>query len=243
MSDEIGTRINKYLSEIGFCSRRKADLLIEQERIKVNGIYAVMGQKVTGQEEIRVNNKIIKKLENKKHIYIAFNKPAGIVCTTDTKREKDNIIDYINYPTRIFPIGRLDKPSEGLIFLTNDGDIVNKILRAKNYNEKEYIVDVNKPISKDFISKMSKGIPILDTITRPCSVTQLHKNKFKIILTQGLNRQIRRMCEHLNYRVLNLKRVRIMSICLDVEIGKWRYLTSAEISQINKSLKSSSKTI
>jgi 23S rRNA pseudouridine2604 synthase len=236
-------RINKYLSEIGFCSRREADNLIANGRIIINNIQAELGQKINFNDKIFIDGEIINHNKNKKLIYIAFNKPAGIVCTTDTKIEKDNIIDYINFPSRIFPIGRLDKLSQGLIFLTNDGDIVNKILRAKNYNEKEYIVDVNKPISKDFISKMSEGIPILDTITRPCSVTQLHKKKFKIILTQGLNRQIRRMCEHLNYRVLNLKRVRIMSICLDVEIGKWRYLTSAEISQINKSLKSSSKTI
>ena len=236
-------RINKYLSEIGFCSRREADNLITNGRIIINNIQAELGQKINFNDKIFIDGEIINHNKNKKLIYIAFNKPAGIVCTTDTKIEKDNIIDYINFPSRIFPIGRLDKLSQGLIFLTNDGDIVNKILRAKNYNEKEYIVDVNKPISKDFISKMSKGIPILDTITRPCSVTQLHKKKFKIILTQGLNRQIRRMCEYLNYRVLNLKRVRIMSICLDVEIGKWRYLTSAEISQINKSLKSSSKTI
>ena len=236
-------RINKYLSEIGFCSRREADNLISNGRIIINNIQAELGQKINFNDKIFIDGEIINHNKNKKLIYIAFNKPAGIVCTTDTKIEKDNIIDYINFPSRIFPIGRLDKLSQGLIFLTNDGDIVNKILRAKNYNEKEYIVDVNRPITKDFISKMSKGLPILDTITRPCSVTQLHKKKFKIILTQGLNRQIRRMCEHLNYRVLNLKRVRIMSICLDVEIGKWRYLTSAEISQINKSLKSSSKTI
>lgn len=236
-------RINKYLSEIGFCSRREADNLIANGRIIINNIQAELGQKINFNDKIFIDGEIINHNKNKKLIYIAFNKPAGIVCTTDTKIEKDNIIDYINFPSRIFPIGRLDKLSQGLIFLTNDGDIVNKILRAKNYNEKEYIVDVNKPITKDFISKMSKGIPILDTITRPCSVTQLHKKKFKIILTQGLNRQIRRMCEHLNYRVLNLKRVRIMSICLDIEIGKWRYLTTGEISEINNSLKFSSKTI
>ena len=197
-------RINKYLSEIGFCSRREADNLIANGRIIINNIQAELGQKINFNDKIFIDGEIINHNKNKKLIYIAFNKPAGIVCTTDTKIEKDNIIDYINFPSRIFPIGRLDKLSQGLIFLTNDGDIVNKILRAKNYNEKEYIVDVNRPITKDFISKMSKGIPILDTITRPCSVTQLHKKKFKIILTQGLNRQIRRMCEHLNYRVLNL---------------------------------------
>ena len=243
MSDEKGTRINKYLSEIGFCSRRKADLLIEQERIKVNGVYAVMGQKVTGQEEIQVNNKIIKKLENKKHIYIAFNKPAGIVCTTDTKREKDNIIDYINYPTRIFPIGRLDKPSEGLIFLTNDGDIVNKILRANNQHEKEYIVEVNKPVTKEFIKKMGEGVPVLDKITNRCKIKQTGKKTFKIILTQGLNRQIRRMCEYFDYRVVFLKRIRIMNIKLDIPVGEYRDFTKSELNQINQLVKNSSKTI
>ena len=243
MSEEKGTRINKYLSEIGFCSRRKADLLIEQERIKVNGVYAVMGQKVTGQEEIQVNNKIIKKLENKKHIYIAFNKPVGIVCTTDTKREKDNIIDYINYPTRIFPIGRLDKPSEGLIFLTNDGDIVNKILRANNQHEKEYVVEVNKPVTKDFIKKMGEGVPVLDKITNSCKIKQTGKKTFKIILTQGLNRQIRRMCEYFDYRVVFLKRIRIMNIKLDVPVGEYRDFTKSELNQINQLVKNSSKTI
>ena len=243
MSEEKGTRINKYLSEIGFCSRRKADLLIEQERIKVNGVYAVMGQKVTGKEEIQVNNKIIKKLENKKHIYIAFNKPVGIVCTTDTKREKDNIIDYINYPTRIFPIGRLDKPSEGLIFLTNDGDIVNKILRANNQHEKEYIVEVNKPVTKDFIKKMGAGVPVLDKITNKCKIKQTGKKTFKIILTQGLNRQIRRMCEYFDYRVVFLKRIRIMNIKLDIPVGEYRNFTKSELNQIKQLIKNSSKTI
>ena len=243
MSDEKGTRINKYLSEIGFCSRRKADLLIEQERIKVNGVCAVMGQKVTGQEEIQVNNKIIKKPENKKHIYIAFNKPVGIVCTTDTKREKDNIIDYINYPTRIFPIGRLDKPSEGLIFLTNDGDIVNKILRANNQHEKEYVVEVNKPVTKDFIKKMGEGVPVLDKITNKCKIKQTGKKTFKIILTQGLNRQIRRMCEYFDYRVVFLKRIRIMNIKLDIPVGEYRDFTKSELNQINQLVKNSSKTI
>ena len=243
MSEEKGTRINKYLSEIGFCSRRKADLLIEQERIKVNGVYAVMGQKVTGQEEIQVNNKIIKKLENQKHIYIAFNKPVGIVCTTDTKREKDNIIDYINYPTRIFPIGRLDKPSEGLIFLTNDGDIVNKILRANNQHEKEYIVEVNKPVTKDFIKKMGEGVPVLDKTTNRCKIKQTGKKTFKIILTQGLNRQIIRMCEYFDYRVVFLKRIRIMNIKLDIPVGEYRDFTKSELNQINQLVKNSSKTI
>ena len=191
MEENSLIRINKYLSEIGFCSRRRADDLIEQGRVKVNGKLAVMGEKISGREEIRVNNKVVKKPEKKKSVYLAFNKPVGIVCTTDTRREKNNIIDFINYPTRIFPIGRLDKPSEGLIFLTNDGDIVNKILRANNQHEKEYVVEVNKPITKDFIKQMGNGVPILETITNKCYVKQTGKKTFKIILTQGLNRQIR----------------------------------------------------
>ena len=235
-------RINKYLSEIGFCSRRRADTLIEQGRILIDGKLAVMGQKVSGQEQIKVDNKLVKKPEKKKYIYIAFNKPIGIVCTTDTRREKNNIIDYINYPTRIFPIGRLDKPSEGLIFLTNDGDIVNKILRARNNHEKEYIVTVNKPITTDFIFKMSQGIPILNTITRKCFVKQIHKKQFRIVLTQGLNRQIRRMCEHLNYRVIKLKRIRIMNITLDIDLGKYRELTESEINSIKELVLDSNKT-
>jgi 23S rRNA pseudouridine2604 synthase len=167
---------------------------------------------------------------------------VGIVCTTDTKVEKDNIIDYINYPSRIFPIGRLDKPSEGLIFLTNDGDIVNKILRARNNHEKEYIVTVNHPITKKFIQKMSNGVPILDTVTHKCYVEQLSKNQFKIILTQGLNRQIRRMCEYLDYRVLKLKRVRIMNIPLDTAVGKWRHITDKELKEVNRLVSESTKT-
>ena len=175
-------------------------------------------------------------------MYIAFNKPIGIVCTTDTKREKNNIIDYINYPERIFPIGRLDKPSEGLIFLTSDGDIVNKILRARNNHEKEYIVKVNKPLQPDFVKKMSKGIPILDTVTRECFVEQTGENEFRIILTQGLNRQIRRMCEYLGYAVTKLKRIRIMNVPLDIPVGKWRHLTKAELKEIDRLVNTSSKT-
>ena len=173
---------------------------------------------------------------------MAFNKPKGIVCTTNSDVEKDNIIDFINYPKRIFPIGRLDKPSEGLIFLTNDGDIVNKILRARNNHEKEYIVKVNKPITKDFIYKLSNGVPVMDTVSRKCFVKQTHKNQFKIILTQGLNRQIRRMCEYLNYRVTYLKRVRIMNVKLDIKVGKWRYLKPEELKTLNQLLSESSKT-
>lgn len=235
------TRINKYLSEIGYCSRRAADKLIEEGRVKINGVVPEMGTKIGENDEVSVDNKVISN-PNSKPVYIAFNKPIGIVCTTDSRVEKDNIIDYIGYPTRIFPIGRLDKPSEGLIFLTNDGDIVNKILRARNNHEKEYIVTVNKPITKDFISQMSNGIPILDTITKKCVVEQINRFDFKIILTQGLNRQIRRMCEYLNYDVLKLKRVRIMNVKLDIPVGKWRHLTPKELNEINKLVENSAKT-
>ena len=242
MEENSLIRINKYLSEIGFCSRRRADDLIEQGRVKVNGKLAVMGEKISGREEIRVNNKVVKKPEKKKNVYLAFNKPVGIVCTTDTRREKNNIIDFINYPTRIFPIGRLDKPSEGLIFLTNDGDIVNKILRANNQHEKEYVVEVNKPITKDFIKQMGNGVPILETITNKCYVKQTGKKTFKIILTQGLNRQIRRMCEYFDYRVISLKRIRIMNIKLDLKVGEYRCFTNSELNTINQLIANSSKT-
>ncbi len=241
MEEKAAVRINKYLSELGYCSRRAADKLIDEGRIKVNGKPVVMGLKVTADDAIAVDGVSINKKENKP-VYIAFNKPVGIVCTTDTRFEKNNIIDYINYPTRIFPIGRLDKPSEGLIFLTNDGDIVNKILRARNHHEKEYVVTVDRPITKAFVEKMSKGVPILDTVTRPCKVIQTHKRTFKIILTQGLNRQIRRMCEYLDYTVVTLKRVRIMNILLDVGVGKWRHLTKKELAEINRLVANSKKT-
>ena len=188
-----GTRLNKHLSEIGHCSRRAADKLIDQGRIQVNGKAVVMGQKVSPQDRIEVDGVLVEN-HQEGSVYIAFNKPKGIVCTTDTRVEKDNIIDYINYPSRIFPIGRLDKMSEGLILLTNDGDIVNKILRARNNHDKEYIVTVNKPVTEEFVEKMGSGVPILDTVTKPCFVEQIHKKQFRIILTQGLNRQIRRMC-------------------------------------------------
>ena len=242
MSTTELTRINKYLSEIGFCSRREADKLIEQGRVTINGEVPEMGTKISEEDEVRVNGKLVSQPKNKKMIYLAFNKPAGIVCTTDTKREKNNIIDYINYPTRIFPIGRLDKPSEGLIFLTNDGDIVNKILRARNKHEKEYEVTVHKPVTKEFIQAMSIGVPILDTVTRKCFVKQMGKKKFKIILTQGLNRQIRRMCEYLEYDVKKLKRVRIMNIKLDIPVGTYRDFTAKELNQINQSVEHSIKT-
>jgi 23S rRNA pseudouridine2604 synthase len=241
MPEEGKVRVNKFLSEVGFCSRRKADDLIAAGRVKINGVVPEMGTKVSKSDVVTVDDKTI--FEPKEDfIYLAFNKPVGIVCTTDTKVEKDNIIDYINHPKRIFPIGRLDKPSEGLIFLTNDGDIVNKILRARNNHEKEYIVEVNKPISKEFIQKMGDGVPILDTVTRKCKVEQLSRLTFKIILTQGLNRQIRRMCQFLDYEVMRLKRVRIMNIHLDVPVGQWRYLTEKEVGEINRLAENSAKT-
>ena len=242
MQDKKQTRINKFLSEIGFCSRREADKLIDQGRVKINGETPLMGTKITDADEISVNGKVVGREKKKKMVYIAFNKPVGIVCTTDIRREKNNIIDYINYPTRIFPIGRLDKPSEGLIFLTNDGDIVNKILRARNNHEKEYEVTVNKPVTKEFIEAMSNGVPILDTVTRKCFVKQTDKKKFKIILTQGLNRQIRRMCEYLDYDVKKLKRVRIMNIKLDIPVGTYRDFTAIELNQINQAVEHSIKT-
>lgn len=235
------TRINKYLSEAGYCSRRAADKLVEQGRVTINGKVPEMGTKVQPCDSVEVDGKKITN-ENTDFLYLALNKPVGIVCTTDNRVEKDNIIDFINYPERIFPIGRLDKPSEGLILLTNDGDIVNKILRARNNHEKEYIVYVNKTITQDFIDQMASGVPILDTITRKCRVEQLNKNTFKIVLTQGLNRQIRRMCEYLGYDVIKLKRTRIMNIQLDTEVGEWRYLTEKELERLNELLDDSEKT-
>ncbi len=235
------TRINKYLSEVGYCSRRAADKLIDQGRVTINGKVPEMGTKIKATDEVRVDGELISEPKDKP-VYLAFHKPVGIVCTTDTRVEKDNIIDFINYPKRIFPIGRLDKPSEGLIFMTNDGDIVNKILRARNHHEKEYVVSVNKPITSDFLRKMRNGIPILGTMTRKCEVEQMGTHQFKIILTQGLNRQIRRMCEYLDYRVKKLKRVRIMNVNLDVPVGKWRNLTDKELVEINRLVADSSKT-
>tara|TARA_E500000081_G_C6066610_1_gene320941 strand:- start:154 stop:891 length:738 start_codon:yes stop_codon:yes gene_type:complete len=239
--DKPLTRINKHLSEIGYCSRREADRLVAAGRVLVNGKKAEMGLKICSEDQITVNGEALSNPKNKL-VYLAFNKPKGIVCTTDTRVEKDNIIDFINYPKRIFPIGRLDKPSEGLIFLTNDGDIVNKILRARNNHEKEYLVTVNKPITKEFINKMGNGVPVLDTVTKKCFIKQTHKNQFRIILTQGINRQIRRMCEFLNYRVKDLKRIRIMNIKLDVKVGKWRYFKPDELNTLNQLLNQSSKT-
>ena len=235
-------RINKFLSEVGYCSRREADKLIEAGRVTINGVIPEMGTKIAPGDIVHVDGKEIK--NNKEgFVYLAFNKPVGIVCTTDTSVEKDNIIDFINYPKRIFPIGRLDKPSEGLILLTDDGDIVNKILRASNNHEKEYIVKVDKPISQTFIERMSGGIPLaeLDRVTKKCKVEKLSTYQFKIILTQGLNRQIRRMCEYLNYEVETLKRVRIMNIKMDMPVGDYRELTKEEFSELNLLISNSTK--
>ena len=234
------TRLNKFLSEIGYCSRREADKLIEQKRVTLNGIVPEMGTKVSAADEVRVDGILVRD-RHEKPIYLAFNKPVGIECTTNLD-VRDNIVDYINYPKRIFPIGRLDKASEGLIFMTNDGDIVNKILRARNNHEKEYLVTVNRPITDRFIERMGNGIPILDTITRKCKVEQMSRNVFKIILTQGLNRQIRRMCEFLDYEVVALKRTRIINISLDVPTGRFRDLTTKEIDELNQLIEPSSKT-
>ena len=238
----MATRINKFLSEVGYCSRRVADRIIVEGKVTINGKIPELGTKVEEGDKVEVEGKRIEKSTKKNYIYLAFNKPVGIVCTTDRSVEPDNIIDFIKYPIRIFPVGRLDKPSEGLIFLTNDGDIVNKILRARNNHEKEYIVSVNRQINKDFIQSMSNGVEILGTMTKNCFVKQLGPKKFKIILTQGLNRQIRRMCESLGYRVRSLKRVRIMNIRLDVPTGKYREFTEEELIELNRLLENSSKT-
>ena len=238
--EEQLTRLNKYLSEVGYCSRRAADKLIEEGRVTINGKVPEMGTKVSPKDEVSVDGKLIKNTKDK-FVYLALNKPIGIVCTTDTRVEKDNIIDFVNYHKRIFPIGRLDKPSEGLILLTDDGDIVNKILRASNNHEKEYLVTVNKPISQTFLERMSNGVPILDTITKKCKVKRINTHQFKIILTQGLNRQIRRMCEYLDYEVTALKRTRIMNINLDIPIGEYRELTASEFKELQNLIKKSSK--
>ncbi|HHQ4126567.1 TPA: 23S rRNA pseudouridine(2604) synthase RluF [Clostridium perfringens] len=233
-------RLNKYISETGFCSRREADKLIEQGRVKIDGLKATTGMKVSKGQSVSIDGKPLK-VENEL-VYIALNKPVGITCTTESKI-KGNIVDFINHEKRIFPIGRLDKDSQGLIFMTNDGDIVNKILRAGNNHEKEYIVTVNKPITHEFIKGMSNGVPILGTVTKKCLVKKESKNSFRIILTQGLNRQIRRMCEYFGYEVKKLERIRIMNVSLgNLKIGSWRYLTKKELAEINKLTENSSKT-
>ena len=235
MSSE-GTRINKYLSEIGYCSRREADKLIEQGRIMVNSKEAKMGYKVQKDDVIHVDGEKIKH-KKRKRIFIALNKPKGVVCTTNAGVEENNIIDYINFRERVFPIGRLDKTTTGLILLTNDGDTANKILKTAYNNEKEYLVRVNRPISEEVLKKMSEGVKILGKKTKKCKVEKIKSTEFKIILTQGLNRQIRRMCEHFDFRVVSLQRVRIMNIKLDVREGKYRLLNDKEISELTNMLK------
>ena len=242
MAEEL-KRLNKFLSEAGYCSRREADRLIEAGRVTINDVVPEMGTKVGSNDIVKVDGEQIGK-RKKEFVYLAFNKPIGIVCTTDTRVEKNNIIDYINYPKRIFPIGRLDKPSEGLILLTDDGDIVNKILRASNNHEKEYIVTVDKPISQTFVERMAGGIYLeeLGQRTKKCKVKKIDKYTFSIILTQGLNRQIRRMCDYLNYDVKSLKRIRIMNITLDVPIGGYRELTNKEFEELSDLISDSKKT-
>ncbi|MDO6635085.1 23S rRNA pseudouridine(2604) synthase RluF [Pseudoalteromonas carrageenovora] len=233
-------RLNKFISETGFCSRREADKYIEQGRVTVNGNIPEMGVKVADTDTVLIDGNPLR--AKPKRVYIAYNKPVGITCTTESKIQS-NIVKAVNYQTRIFPIGRLDRPSEGLIFLTNEGDIVNKILRAGNNHEKEYVVTVDKPLNRQFVTKMANGIPILDTVTKKCKVTQTAPQEFKIVLTQGLNRQIRRMCEYLGYEVVTLKRTRIMNVTLKgLKVGQWRHLTDVEMAQINDSIADSGKT-
>ena len=237
-------RLNKFISESGFCSRRAADKLIEENRVTINGKYPELGTKVVAGDMVKVDGKIIgASAKNKSdRIYLAYHKPVGITCTTEL-HVRGNIIDAINHPKRIFPIGRLDKPSEGLIFLTSDGDIVNKILRAENAHDKEYLVTVDKPLSERFVERMQRGVPILGTITKPCMVKTKSRFVFTIVLTQGLNRQIRRMCEYLGYEVTKLKRTRIMSVDLKgLKVGQWRNLTEQEMGDINHAVADSSKT-
>tara|TARA_R110002124_G_scaffold107047_5_gene259282 strand:- start:2239 stop:3123 length:885 start_codon:yes stop_codon:yes gene_type:complete len=238
--NQQSTNLNKFISSTGICSRREAEKLIVAGRVTINGKPTELGNRVFDGDVVKIDGRALE--PKPKTLYIAFNKPIGIVCTTDS-RERNNIISYINHPERLFPIGRLDKPSEGLIFLTNDGDIVNKILRAGNNHEKDYVVKVDKSITDDFIKKMSNGIPILGTVTKKCSVTKISTNTFQIVLTQGLNRQIRRMCEYLGYEVLKLQRTRIMNVQLDaLKIGDWREITEKELLEINAMVASSSKT-
>ncbi len=233
-TDSEGIRLNKYIASSGLCSRREADTLIESGKVTINGIVAVQGSKVLDGDVVEVNGRKVTPEDDM--VYIAFNKPLGITCTTDT-RDPSNIIDYIGFDERIFPVGRLDKNSSGLILLTNDGSIVNKLLRAENGHEKEYLVTVNRPYDKNFIKSMESGVPVLGQLTLPCRIKPSGDRSFKIILHQGLNRQIRRMCEYLGYKVTKLKRIRFMNIMLgDLETGKWRYLTSAEKKELLKDI-------
>lgn len=239
MTNDQSTSLNKFISQTGICSRREADKWIEAGRVKINGKIAQKGNRVGENDQVTIDGKPLR--SKPKSIYLALHKPPGITCTTDRK-DKTNIIDFINHPQRIFPIGRLDKPSTGLILLTNDGDIVNDILRVENNHEKEYIVTVNRPITNHFIKKMSNGLPILGTKTKKCVVERQSKFVFKIILTQGLNRQIRRMCEFLDYQVVTLKRIRIMNIHLgNLKVGRWRNLTTDELKQLTLKLKKRGK--
>ena len=230
-------RINKYLSEAGVCSRREADKLIKEGRVSINGSHALLGSVVSEGDEVRVDENLI--VGSAKKVLIAFNKPRGIVCTTKDPKSKDvNIVEYINHPERIFPVGRLDKDSEGLILLSNDGDLSNRIMKARNYHEKEYEVEVDKPFDDEFIKKMSEGVPILDTVTRRCKLKRTGKMSFNIILTQGLNRQIRRMCEYFGYKVVKLKRIRIMNIRLGtIKPGTYRNVTEEEYNELIKGLR------
>lgn len=239
-SNKNSVNLNKYISSTGICSRREAEELIVDGFVTINDQPTQLGNRVFEGDVVKIKGKPVN--SKPKTLYLAFNKPVGIVCTTDLK-ERKNIVDFIKHPQRLFPVGRLDKPSQGLIFLTNDGDIVNKILRAGNNHEKEYIVTVRQPITSEFIQKMGGGLPILDTITKKCEVNKLNDYSFKIVLTQGLNRQIRRMCDYLNYEVTSLKRTRIMNVNLEgIKVGEWRELTEKEMLQINKMISDSSKT-
>jgi 23S rRNA pseudouridine2604 synthase len=234
--------LNKFISDTGYCSRREADNLITSGRVILNGRVAKLGNRYKPGDDVVVDGSTVTAAKKEKRVYLALNKPVGITSTTELK-DKDNIISFVGYPKRIFPIGRLDKDSEGLIFLTNDGDIINKILRAGNNHEKEYIVRVNKPIDHAFVQQMSEGVPILDTRTLPCKVQLAGRQTFRITLTQGLNRQIRRMCEYLGFAVVSLQRVRIMNIKLDkLAVGKWRYLSEAEVSILMEGVADSTKT-
>ena len=233
-TDSEGIRLNKYIASSGLCSRREADTLIENGKVTINGVVALQGSKVLDGDVVEVNGRKVTPEDDM--VYIAFNKPLGITCTTDT-RDPSNIIDYIGFDDRIFPVGRLDKNSSGLILLTNDGSIVNKLLRAENGHEKEYLVTVNRPYDKAFIKSMESGVPVLGQLTLPCKLKPAGDRTFKIILHQGLNRQIRRMCEYLGYKVTKLKRIRFMNIKLgDLETGKWRYLTPAEKKELLKDI-------
>ncbi len=237
MNHPDSTRLNKAIGATGYCSRREADTLIEKGRVTINGKKAALGDRVMPNDEIRVDGKLL--TENDNLVYIMLNKPVGITCTTDTRFD-DNVVDFVKHPERIFPVGRLDKPSDGLLLLTNDGDIVNKILRAGNKHEKEYIVKVDRPVTDEFVKRMGSGIPILDTVTKRCEVERLSRFEFRIILVQGLNRQIRRMCEYLGYEVVALQRIRIMNLTLgNLPIGEWRDLTEEELKTLKDSVKDS----